>query len=139
MTLHLIKLCVGIESVEHLQEHRAARRARGETTDWITTRQTPRRAEEILDGGSLYWVIRGVVRVRQPILAFEPTSRWDGIPCCRIDMDPTLTRVEPREYRPFQGWRYLRPDQAPADLRAGTGVEDMPAEMAAELRSLGLL
>jgi hypothetical protein len=129
MALHLIKLCVGVSEV-------------GELADWckqrrpiVHTRQTPKRAAEILEGGSLYWVIKGQVLVRQAILAIDtieegPASR------CEILLDQTPLRTAPQPRRAFQGWRYLTAEDAPVDLSNDAG-EDLPAELAVALRSLG--
>jgi hypothetical protein len=152
MTLHLIKLAVGIDGVAHLREVQARRRATGETL-WHPTRHAPKRAEALLDGGSLYWVIRGVIRVRQRLIGLEPATpplaSGDGkarVPVrrCLLLLDPVLVTTVPRTQRPFQGWRYLRSEDAPADAAAGTAGDeeakaDLPAAMVAELAKLGLL
>ena len=94
----------------------------------------------MLDGGSLYWVIKGVVRLRQRITDLRETVNKDGNAACAIVYDAKHILTEPRPFRAFQGWRYLEPEKAPRDLDAqGEGAEDLPAEMADELRSLGLL
>lgn len=145
MTLHLIKLCVGIDDVDHLARVQARRLAdakkRGEPAVLRHfTRMTPRRRDELLDGGSLYWVIKGVVRVRQRLVGIEDGVNARGQPCCVLLYDPRHVRTQPRAHRPFQGWRYLKPDDAPPDLgRKGMGEDELPAEMAAELRGLGLI
>ncbi|HCP00650.1 MAG TPA: DUF1489 domain-containing protein [Rhodospirillaceae bacterium] len=146
MSLHLIKLAVGIESVDHLRERQnrriAERKAAGDGSVLrILTRNTPRRAEELLDeGGSLYWVIKGRVLVRQEITSIESAMASDGTPRCAIHLDCKLVRVQSKRSRPFQGWRYLEPENAPVDLPAGTAAErEPPPEMAAELRELGLI
>lgn len=146
MPVHLIKLAVGIETIDHLRErqkHRIAeRKAAGDGPVLrILTRNTPRRAEELTgEGGSLYWVIKGRILVRQKVTAIEPATGQDGAPRCAIHLDRKLVRVRPRRSRPFQGWRYLEDDNAPADLPAGAEAEaEPPAEMAEELRELGLI
>lgn len=145
MTVHLIKLCVGIENIEHLAQVQRARldaaRARGEVGELRhLTRNTPRRAAEVLDGGSLYWVIKGVIQVRQRILDLQSAQRESGAPACAIVIAPKHVRTQPRAFRPFQGWRYFPEDKAPPDLDAAAGrLGDLPPEMAAELRDLGLL
>lgn len=143
MPLHLLKLCVGAESVEDLaawiDERLAARRAGGRPAEQIhTTRMTPRRREEILDGGSLYWVIKGRIAVRQRLLDLRPADSADGIPRCDLVLEPVLVRTEPRLQRPFQGWRYLDPKSAPPDLPSGD-VDDGAGELRAALAELGLL
>lgn len=146
MTVHLIKLCVGCDSVEDLRDWQerklAARRKRGEPAVLQhVTRTMPKRREEVLDGGSLYWVIKGFVRVRQRIVGLEPTVGQDGEPHCAIVYDPELIAVAARPQRPFQGWRYLEPENAPADIRESDWAagEEPPPAMLAELRELGLL
>jgi hypothetical protein len=134
--LHLLKMAVGVDDIEHLRRLRAERRAeRGGS--WVYTRNRPRRAEQVLGGGSIYWVIRGQIRVRQRIVGFRAERDAEGRRYCLIEVDenlvPTLTRV----CRPFQGWRYLSPVDAPAD-RTVAG-EAPPERMLAELRELGLI
>ena len=137
MPLHLIKLCVGCDSPEELEAWRAVRRARGETPK-VHTRQTPKRAEELLAGGSLYWVFKGVVRARQTILAVD-TLEAAGGNRCEITLDDALVRVAPHPRRAFQGWRYLTGDDAPVDVGDGQGGANAPPELARQLRELGLL
>lgn len=145
MTLHLVKLCVGIESVEELQEFVAAqiaeRKSRGETlARYHTTRMTPRRRDELLDGGSLYWVIKGNIQCRSRIIDLQPVTGSDGIARCRIVMDPIIIPTVWQPKRPFQGWRYLKDEDAPADAGIElTGPNAMPAELRTELAELGLL
>ena len=100
----------------------------------------PTRGEELIDGGSLYWVIKGEIAAREKIIAIEPFRDKDGIGRCRIVMQPKVFAVSPRPMRPFQGWRYLDPKDAPRDLdRAAPGAKNMPEPMRRELRELGLL
>lgn len=145
MSLHLIKLCVGVDDIRHLARLQAGRlaeaRRRGDTPELRhVTRNTPRRAAEILDGGSLYWVIKGFIRVRQPVIDIHSVEREDGRPACALVLDPGLIRTEIRSFRRFQGWRYMAVEDAPRDAPPGAGSdEDVPAEMAAELKGLGLL
>lgn len=136
MALHLIKLAVGIEDVEHLRRVQAARRQQhGET--FHLTRMVPARAAELLDGGSIHWVIKGMVAARQRILDIRSEPDDEGRRRCRLVLDPELREVERRPQRPFQGWRYLRAADAPPDR--ATGEEEAPPEMAEELRRLGLI
>lgn len=139
MALHLRKLCVGVESVEQLEQFQA-RRLKQKAALRHDTRMMPKRREEILDGGSLYWVIKGLIQVRQPIVDITPEVDAEGRGFARLHLGPELVRVAPRSHRPFQGWRYLEAADAPADLaeEAAEG-EGLPAEMQAELRSLGIL
>jgi len=100
----------------------------------------PKRAEELLDGGSLFWVIRGEIMCRERLLAIRPFVDRDGIGRCRLVLDPKVVLVQPRPYRAFQGWRYLDDKDAPRDLaRAAPGAAAMPEKMRRELRELGLL
>jgi len=145
MPLHLVKLCVGVSSPDELaawvEQRFAQMREAGEPQEQRhTTRQLPNRANEILDGGSLYWVIRGAVQVRQPILAIRPFQDADGIRRCHLVLEPrfVLTELQPR--RAFQGWRYLRPADAPPDLGAELGdLDGLPPRLRRELATLGLL
>jgi len=146
MTLHLVKLCVGAASIEDLaawQEGRivAARKRPGKARLVHTTFQTPKRQAELLDGGSLYWVIKGLIQVRQRLLGFDEGQKEDGSPCCLLVLDAPLVPVRPVPRRPFQGWRYLDAADAPADLTgaASDGVAAMPAKMRKDLADLGLL
>lgn len=143
MPLHLIKLCVGCDDVADLagwiEERLAQRRRAGLRPVHIhRTRMAPKRRDEILDGGSLYWVIKGVVRVRETILDLEAATGDDGLSYCDIVLSGALTQVSPAPWRPFQGWRYLDAERAPRDLVSGKG-DDLPPELAAELGRLGLM
>lgn len=144
MTVHLVKLCVGVEDPETLialQADRLARkRAAKQPTELVhVTRMTPKRADELLDGGSLYWVMKGQVRCRQRVLELRPLVDDEGKSHCGLVLDPDIVLTERLPKRPFQGWRYLDKDAAPRDASTVEGVEDMPAEMRAELMELGLL
>jgi hypothetical protein len=150
MTVHLIKLCVGVSEVAHLvEEHeRLAKKALKrnkpvEDSHW--TRMFPKRADEVTGGGSLFWVIKGVIRVRHRILRLDEVADADGQKYCAIVYDPKVILVEPRPRRAFQGWRYLEADDAPPDLpnqrqamSNALAETDMPPKMLAELRELGL-
>jgi hypothetical protein len=144
--LHLIKLCVGCDSIRDLEDwikeklkERSAKSAHTRERNH-TTRMTPKRATEIVGGGSLYWVIRGQIMCRERILDIRPFTGKDGIGRCHIVLDCGPVPVEPRPYRAFQGWRYLKPGDAPPDLdRTAPGARDMPEDLRRELRSLGLL
>ena len=133
MALHLIKLCVGCDSVEELRAWRAERARRG-IPPIVPTRHTPKRAAELLEGGSLYWVIKGVILVRQPIVKIVTLE--SGVQPCRIDLGPELILTAPQPRRPFQGWRYLDAKDAPPDLPTGEGAE-MPQDLAKQLRESG--
>jgi hypothetical protein len=134
--LHLLKLAVGIEDIDHLRRIRAARQAeRGGS--WVYTRNHPRRVQEVLAGGSIYWIIRGQIRVRQQVMGFRSDRDDNGRRYCLIEVDPKLVPTLRRPWRPFQGWRYLSPADAPEDCRqAGEPPSD---PLLAELRVLGLI
>jgi hypothetical protein len=145
MTLHLIKLCVGCDSVADLsgwiKQRLKQKKARGEKAEHIhTTRMVPKRGDELLDGGSLYWVIRGQIMCRQDLRAIRPFVDKDGVGRCRLVLRPKVVPVEPRPFRAFQGWRYLADKDAPRDLdRAAPGARHMPEQLRRELTQLGLL
>jgi len=145
MALHLIKLCVGCDSVKDLEDWIREKRKRlkksGSAREHIhTTRMTPKRAEELLDGGSLYWVIRGQIMCRQRLIAVRPFVDKEGVGRCRLALEPKVVLVEPRPFRAFQGWRYLEVKSAPRDLdRVAPGAAAMPEQLRRELRELGLL
>jgi len=133
MALHMIKLCVGADTIEDLMEWQ---RTREPGDRWIMrTRQTPKRAAELLDGGSLYRVFKGVILCRQPILAVETVG--EGVTArCEVTVDPDIVRVAPTPRRAFQGWRYLQPQDAPPDLSA-EAFGDAPPELVRQLREIG--
>ena len=143
MPLHLIKLCVGADSVADLEEwvgeRVRERKAKREAPRSLhVTRMTPTRAAEIVDGGSLYWVIKGQLAARQQVLEIEPFVDTDGIGRCRLWLAPQVVKVAPRPFRAFQGWRYLQDKDAPYDLGA-SGAAEMPEELRRTLGELGLL
>jgi hypothetical protein len=147
MTLHLIKLCVGCESIEDLASWQAERlkqrRKAGEKRPRLFHRtfQTPKRRDELLAGGSLYWVIKGLIQVRQPLFDIAEGAKDDGTPCCLLILKNELVPVRPVPRRAFQGWRYLTAEEAPEDLAqlAGGGAAAMPPHLRKELADLGLL
>lgn len=146
MALNLIKLCVGAESIDDLREWVAERAmlaiAAGMEPHTVhVTRMFPKRRVEIVDGGgSLYWVIKGQVKARQPILDIRETVGGDGITRAELVLGPEVVETVMQPKRPFQGWRYLEGKDAPRDLgQAGTGLDDMPEHMKRELAELGLL
>ncbi len=143
MALNLIKLCVGCDGIDDLAHWIAATRAekirRGLPGEHVhRTRMMPKRVEEVLDGGSLYWVIKGQIRVREKILDLRAVTDTAGVPHCDIVLSGELVEVEARPFRPFQGWRYLEPERAPRDLVAAE-TADLPVEFLRELAGLGLL
>jgi len=145
MTLHLIKLCVGCDSVGELEgwikQRLKDKRKRGEKPEHIhRTRMVPKRATELLDGGSLYWVIRGEIACRQRIRDVRPFRDKEGVGRCGLVLDPKVVLVAPRPFRAFQGWRYLAAKDAPSDLeKAAPGAAAMPEGLRRELRELGLM
>lgn len=145
MALHLIKLCVGCDSVKDhedwVRQKLKDRKKRKLALEYIhTTRMVPKRADELIDGGSLFWVIRGQISCRHRLIAVRPFVDREGVGRCRLALDPALVLVEPRPFRAFQGWRYLDAKDAPRDLdSAAPGAATMPEELRRELRELGLL
>jgi hypothetical protein len=145
MPVHLIKLAVGAQTIGDLEgfvaERVASRRLRGETPiSWHITRIVPRRTADLLDGGSLYWVIKGRIAARQRLIGVEPFVDSDGVGRCRLELDSQVVAVAPRTCRAFQGWRYLADGDKPADLdlRSDHGAE-MPEDLRRTLCELGLL
>ena len=138
--INLVKLCVGVDSVEHLQSLRDARAAGDPDYEPMhVTRMWPKREDELLNGGSLYWVVKGVIRVRSPILRLDEVIGHDGIRRCGIVMSQDLIPTAPAPRRPFQGWRYLSPQDAPVDLpREREDDIPLPDELADALNILGL-
>jgi hypothetical protein len=144
MTVHLLKLCVGADGIEDLaawQANRMAeRRASGlDPVPMHVTRMWPKRGEELLDGGSIYWVFRGLVLARQRILGLDPRRGEDGIERCALRLDAEIVRTHAMPRRPFQGWRYLRPEDAPADLSQSAAAQQLPPSLAAGLAEIGVL
>ncbi|HWW46620.1 MAG TPA: DUF1489 domain-containing protein [Xanthobacteraceae bacterium] len=145
MPLHLIKLAVGCDSLKTLRSRIAQRlqsnEAQGLPPQLLhVTRMVPKRDTELLDGGSLYWVIKGEITARQKLVAVEPFRDEEGIGRCRLVLDAKVVAVSPRPMRAFQGWRYLAATDAPADLGvAEASLEAMPESLRRELRELGLL
>jgi hypothetical protein len=144
MPLHIIKLCVGCDSLAELaawQKNRLKeKRAKGQKPELIhVTRMTPKRTAEILgEGGSLYWVIKGQIAARQKLLAFRDVKK-NGIPHCGLVYDKELVPVVARPRRAFQGWRYLEAQDAPPDLSRTKGAKELPEALQRELAALGLL
>ena len=138
--LHMLKLSVGSESIDQLidwQQHRSKQRRDGQY--YHVTRMFPKRVDELLDGGSMYWVIQGVILARQRILGFDELRGDDGIRRCAILLSDEVIRTEATPKRPFQGWRYLQPQDAPADLgRATQGESDLPPKLMAALAEIGV-
>jgi hypothetical protein len=139
--LHLTKLAVGVRDVDHLRAWQAER-LQERTPLRHRTRNFPRRRAEVLDGGSMYWVITGTMLARQRIVDIIEDQRDDLSPCTSLILDPELVTLVGRPTRPFQGWRYLDPDGAPPDMPAFgvvLGLDGLPATLRQELRALCLL
>jgi hypothetical protein len=139
MTLHLIKLAVGVSDLAELRKlQKRRRKERGKSV--FFTRNMPKRVEALLDGGSIYWVIKRQVLARQRLKGFTPFMGKDGGRRVAIEYDMKLVPVMPKPCRPFQGWRYLEPANAPKDRPKGVDAgENLPPRLARELRELGLL
>lgn len=139
--LHMIKLAVGCHTPEALREWTRTERVNGHA--YVQTRTKPKQASEILRGGSLYRVMNGLIRCRQPIVGFDRYTRFDGHEGTLILVSDDVIPVQPRPMRPFQGWRYLKPEDAPADLQGGTADDDgtgsLPVSLHKRLTELGLL
>jgi len=140
-TTHILKLSVGTETVEGLSDWQASPRAKGpDGLPRHVTRMWPKRAEQVLNGGSIYWVIKGVILCRQKILRFDAVDLGDGIMRCGIVLDPEITPVTATPKRPFQGWRYLQPEDAPRDLRKSSATQDsLPPHLESALAEIGVL
>jgi hypothetical protein len=143
MSVHLIKLSVGSDSVSDLQSWQQQRlkekKRKGQKPELIhITRHMPKRADEVLNGGSIYWVIKGFICARQTLIELRPVT-WNGIKQCGLVYDKEVIRVSPRPYRAFQGWRYFDPKDAPLDLPKGKHLDAMPEKLQRELGALGLL
>ncbi len=140
-TVHLLKLSVGTESVEDLAAWQTAQAPRWpEGMPRHVTRMWPRREAEVLNGGSIFWVIKGLIQARQRIARLDRVTGQDGIERCAIVLEPGLIRVQTTPKRPFQGWRYLAPGDAPADLPASRAAEDpLPPELAGALAAIGVI
>jgi hypothetical protein len=138
--INILKLCVGADSVEDLTDWQASQAPRWPAGRAIhVTRMWPRREAEVLAGGSLYWVIKGVILARQRITALQEVRGEDGIARCALVLDAEVIRTEGAPRRPFQGWRYLSPADSPRDLPKGRALEDaLPASLAQALAEIGL-
>lgn len=138
MTLHMLKLAVGVSSLAELRKLQRER-AKERGFYCFYTRNMPRRHEEVLDGGSVYWVIKGFIEVRQRIRGFVPIVNRRGRPAVLVKLEAKWHPTVGVPRRAFQGWRYLEPDEVPDDLPKSVRGKDMPPAMARELRELGLL
>lgn len=138
--VNLLKLCVGADSIEDLEDWQRSQASRWPAGRAVhVTRMWPKRAAEVLDGGSLFWVIKGQILARQRILGLERVEGADGISRCALLLDTEVIRTEAAPRRPFQGWRYLAPEDSPRDLPQGRGHEDaLPENLARALAEIGL-
>ena len=145
MTVHLLRMAVRVESVGHLrtiQAERVQENAKGRKKKrlFTYTRNVPKRGAELLDGGSIYWVVKRYIRVRQNILGIESATNAKGRRYCAVELDPELILIEPRRHKAFRGWRYFRSEAVPGDVeRSAADAENLPPELADELRDLGLI
>ncbi|MDC0738846.1 DUF1489 domain-containing protein [Cognatishimia sp. SS12] len=139
--LNLVKLSVGTESVEGLADWQKTQSAQiDDGCPRHVTRMWPKREKEILAGGSIFWVIKGAIQARQPILRLEEQIGSDGIRRCAIVLAPGLIRTQSALRRPFQGWRYLKPEDSPPDLPQSRAEEEpLPAELASKLAEIGVI
>ncbi len=139
--MNLVKLSVGTESVEGLQAWQEQYRARlPEGLPRHVTRMWPKREPEIVQGGSIYWVIKGLIQCRQRVVRMDEVIGEDGIRRCAIILDPELHRTYTAPKRPFQGWRYLKPEDSPTDMPQGREAEEpLPLELSQALAEIGVL
>jgi len=138
MALNIVKLCVGVSEIQQLADFQK-RRLKENRRIFHVTRMVPKRRNELLNGGSLYWVMRGKILVRQQLTDVEIFTDPEGIRRCRLMLGHDLVPVRPVPRRAFQGWRYLKQEDVPPDLTKAEREGDIPAEMRAELIELGLL
>ncbi|NJS38735.1 MAG: DUF1489 domain-containing protein [Rhodobacteraceae bacterium] len=138
--INILKLCVGADSVEDLLDWQASQRRHWPPGKAVhVTRMWPKREAEVLEGGSLYWVIKGVILARQTIHDLQQVDMGDGISRCALVLDAEVIRTEAAPRRPFQGWRYLEPADSPRDLPKGRAKDDpLPAALAQALAEIGL-
>lgn len=139
--INLVKLCVGAKSVEDLvswQQHTRKRTPDGKLKH--VTRMWPKREAELVDGGSLYWVIKGLILCRQRLLRLDEIIRHDGVRMCALVLDEEVTRTQSVPRRAFQGWRYLKEEDAPRDLRNGAKTEEaLPPDLNRALGEIGVI
>jgi len=138
MALHMLKLAVGVSDLAELKQMQKERRKERGVYAFYT-RNMPKRQEEILDGGSIYWVVKGQIQARQRIKGFRPIVNRRGRPAVLVTFEAKITPTAWRPHRAFRGWRYFEPKEAPKDLPKGAKAKGLPAKMEAELRELGLL
>ncbi len=134
MTIHLVKLCVGAESIDDMIAWQQ-RQMKTLPNPVHHTRMYPKRAEELLQGGSIYWVVKRAIRFRQTITDIRKVDDRDGRSLCELHFDPELVLTYAQPKRPFQGWRYLKPEEAPRDLKSGEAAVDIPPNLDAALKA----
>ena len=133
MSLNIVKLCVGAEDIGDLETWQK-RLMRTLPQPVHRTRMVPKRIDELLDGGSIYWVIKGLIQVRQRFEDIRVIDDRNGRKACEFVLDPALITVDPLPKRPFQGWRYLKPEEAPSDVKTSTAGDDIPPHLHAKLK-----
>jgi len=140
MTVHLLRLAVGAENLQAMRDWRHDHQInwQGRAVVPTYTKRAPTRVTELLDGGCIYWVVKGYIQCRQRFIGFDEVQDVDGTAYCRMLMAPELIETVSMPKRPFQGWRYLKSEEAPADLAGGAGGDALPEHLLAELRALGL-
>ena len=136
MTIHMVKLCVGAEDIDDLVNWQKRLMKQGHEP-FHRTRMMPKQKDQLLQGGSIYWVIKGAIRVRQRILEVREVA-GDGHSMCELVFDPNLVRTYAKPKRPFQGWRYLKPGEAPRDLGSKEAAIDIPPSLDAALKQAGV-
>ena len=145
MTINLIKISVGIEDIDHLKRRQEQSISNAISSGVVPeivhyTRNTPRRANEWLQGGSIYWVIKRFIRVRQLIKDIRQVNGPKGKKSCAIILEPGIIRTEIKKFRVFQGWRYFPLNDAPADLPISSiSDNDFPEDLVNDLKELGLI
>lgn len=137
MTVHMVKLCVGAESIDDMIEWQT-RQMRTLPNPIHRTRMFPKRSEEMLNGGSIYWVVKRAIRFRQRIIDIRKVDDEDGRSMCELHFSPDLIQTYAQPKRPFQGWRYLKPTDAPRDLKSGEAAADIPADLDEALKKAGV-
>lgn len=137
MTIHMVKLCVGADSIDDMIAWQT-RQMRTLPNPVHHTRMYPKRADEMLNGGSIYWVVKRAIRFRQRIIDIRKVDDEDGRSLCELHFDPELIQTYAQPKRPFQGWRYLKPQDAPRDLRSGERSVDIPADLDEALKAAGV-
>lgn len=137
MTLHMVKLCVGADSIDDMIDWQT-RQMRTQPNPVHHTRMFPKRADEMLNGGSIYWVVKRAIRFRQRIIDIRKVDDHDGRSLCELHFDPELIHTYAQPKRPFQGWRYLKPGDAPRDLKSGEVAADIPADLDEALKKAGV-